>query len=1018
MSDLYLRSVELSNFRIYGDSYAYDFPGGPGVTLITGANGLGKTSFFDGVEWALTNQVSRFQDIPIDGRRREPDPLTRIGAPADSQRVSLQFSDGAPIDRGAGFVPSEAGIAELLKKPNWDEISNLHGYLSITHFLGQAATQRFSLRKPREHWEALRGPAGIDRINALRERMSGQGARQAFTRSIKDRTQRLEGASDALLAWTDLIADRDRSRQLASSEEVIGPSELIEAIEQLAGEILILAPQATWTRASISDAPEGNLSRLASLLRSVEELSRDDAQRLESLAQLVSGFEAVRSETAALSKMAEDIEARRATTVEKLASADSRVAEASAALASTERVASQEQHRSVVLARVAAATRQLAEAQAQHASSREQLDRSDLAVGVAQSRIEQLRDQLGEATARRGERRGLAEQMTQARKRAQISVSLTNVRTEIARLSPLAAIEDAAGLRNSRSSLAREAKAVADEISRLTSDLRRHDERVQALSEAVSTIAHRLGHNDTSCPVCATEFPPGRLVVLARARSSADATPAAGLATALAKARVRAEDIGRSIAKADRDIAEHEQLLAALAAQRAREEDLRQQLVEKGGFSDQIYDESDALRLHHDLNAIDERLSATPTPEQLQASIDEAEAALRAETVKRVSLERGRTLAADGIETARAALLQYPDLWSPAGELLVDLDSEQAAAEEHARTVGEQIAQAQGHLNNARNERDALRESEARDAQVGAATDSRLNALVKERQELTRKWVETGQNGEPDATRLAQHRSRVAERATRLESLRVRQERLVAGFRKWLSDEQLRERERQIATGLETEGVASEAEVTRNLTRRVASAQRALELAQSARERMDRVGSLMQERAEGFTEQVLAPLNATIQRFTRTLMTWSDASIIYRAEHHVTRSELRPGIVMLDADGSMTQLEMNPNFYFSEGQLSALSVSALLAASTTFGWSRWRGLLLDDPLQHNDVIHASAFMDLLRQMVRELGYQIIMSTHDSTEAEFLGRKCRSARIPYHVHELIPRGEDGLVSAAA
>jgi exonuclease SbcC len=70
---------------------------------------------------------------------------------------------------------------------------------------------------------------------------------------------------------------------------------------------------------------------------------------------------------------------------------------------------------------------------------------------------------------------------------------------------------------------------------------------------------------------------------------------------------------------------------------------------------------------------------------------------------------------------------------------------------------------------------------------------------------------------------------------------------------------------------------------------------------------MDRVGSLMQERAEGFTEQVLAPLNATIQRFTRTLMTWSDASIIYRAEHHVTRSELRPGIVMLDADGSMTQ---------------------------------------------------------------------------------------------------------------
>ncbi len=64
-------------------------------------------------------------------------------------------------------------------------------------------------------------------------------------------------------------------------------------------------------------------------------------------------------------------------------------------------------------------------------------------------------------------------------------------------------------------------------------------------------------------------------------------------------------------------------------------------------------------------------------------------------------------------------------------------------------------------------------------------------------------------------------------------------------------------------------------------------------------------------------------------------MTWADASIIYRAEHHVPRSELRPGIVRSEAHGSVTHLEMNPNLYFSEGQLSALSVAALLAASTT-----------------------------------------------------------------------------------
>ena len=144
-------------------------------------------------------------------------------------------------------------------------------------------------------------------------------------------------------------------------------------------------------------------------------------------------------------------------------------------------------------------------------------------------------------------------------------------------------------------------------------------------------------------------------------------------------------------------------------------------------------------------------------------------------------------------------------------------------------------------------------------------------------------------------------------------------------------------------------------------------------------------------------------------------MAWSETAVSYKAEHLATRSELRPNIVRSELDGSTRQVEMNPSLYFSEGQLSALSVAALLAASTTFGWSRWRGLLLDDPMQHNDVIHASAFMDLLRQMVLGLRYQIIMSTHDSAEAEFLSRKCRSAGIPYQVHELVPRGAAGLVT---
>lgn len=354
MSDLYLRSVELSNFRIYGDSYAFELPDGPGVTLITGANGLGKTSFFDGVEWALTNQVSRFQDIPADARRKEPDPLTRIGAPENSHRVSLQFSDGEPIDRGAGFVPEEGAIAQLLKRPEWAEITNLHGYLSITHFLGQAATQRFSLRKPDKQWEALKGPAGVDRINALRERMSGLGVRRAFTRAIEDRTKKLSEASDALADWAALLSERDRARQLSSSDQAVPPAALREASERLTAQILRLVPGVAWTLPDASTAPEALLEAVAELLRTVEQRNRVDTDELEALAKIVAEFEAAGAETLTLRGLAGNIELRRAAAVKKLGEAEAAHLRATTNLVASERQAAQAQARSMTLTRVRA----------------------------------------------------------------------------------------------------------------------------------------------------------------------------------------------------------------------------------------------------------------------------------------------------------------------------------------------------------------------------------------------------------------------------------------------------------------------------------------------------------------------------------------------------------------------------------------------------------------------------------------------------------------------------------------
>ena len=1018
MNDLYLRTVELSNFRVYGDAYAFELPPKPSVTLIVGANGLGKTSFFDGVEWALTGQVSRFSDIKSDARRRELDPLTRVGAPTNSHRVSLSFSDGLPIDRGGGFDPAEGAIASLLKKPHWPEISNLHGYLSITHFLGQSATRRFSLREPKSQWEALKGPAGVDRINNLRERVSGQGARQAFTRAIRDRSVLLEKASATLDDWRTLLADQARLSRLSSSERAATPRQVLTDVERLAAQVSAILPTARWTTIGSADEPEFTLNALANLIGQVTEQNAIDAARAEALDRVVDEFETTAAQAAEHSAIVSDLSARRSVLVEQLVRAEAAVAQTSTAQRQTELRAGQIHARAAQLARVASAIEQLDKARREITDSDRQLDASKLEMEKAHAALAAAQKKVEDANALRSERATLSSHLLRAERRTQLSEALRLLRIEKNRLAPLVSARDPDALRTQRAKLAAERQSQSAEIERLLVELNRHDERARSLAEAVSLIAHQLGHDDDTCPVCATTFESGRLKELASARAETDIMPAAELANRLAALRVAADSVAREAAQVERDIAEHDQLVASVAAEQAREASFIQQLVDAGGAADGHYDQSEVISLRGRLEDLDQRIADGPSQDALDAMVASAQGNIDAERVKRSNLERQKVNASAQLQTSRSLLGQYPDLWTSGTGLLVNIETEQAAAEQSSRAIGEQLRADEEALEKAMIELDQLNHALARDTATLASTNKQLDAEAARRRDLTEQWVAAGETGEPARVRVDQLRARIAERKTRLEPISAAHSDLIDGLRAWQNDQQLQEKEKAIAAVLNERAVTTPDLATLSLQADVDTAQHQLSLAQRARERMEDVGNRMQERAEQFADDVLKPLNETIQRFAQTLMTWSDASIIYRAEHHATRSELRPAILRTEPDGTTIQLEMNPNLYFSEGQLSALSVSALLAASTTFTWSRWRGLLLDDPLQHNDVIHASAFMDLLRQMVRELGYQVVLSTHDNSEAEFLVRKCRSAGIPFTIHELIPRADGGLVSAVA
>ena len=81
-------------------------------------------------------------------------------------------------------------------------------------------------------------------------------------------------------------------------------------------------------------------------------------------------------------------------------------------------------------------------------------------------------------------------------------------------------------------------------------------------------------------------------------------------------------------------------------------------------------------------------------------------------------------------------------------------------------------------------------------------------------------------------------------------------------------------------------------------------------------------------------------------------------------DHHVRNRRVEQSATK-DGEVPAEVGQIDPVLVHSEGQMAALSVSMLCAASLTYPWSRWRGLVLDDPLQHNDAIHAAAFADFI-----------------------------------------------------
>ena len=305
----------------------------------------------------------------------------------------------------------------------------------------------------------------------------------------------------------------------------------------------------------------------------------------------------------------------------------------------------------------------------------------------------------------------------------------------------------------------------------------------------------------------------------------------------------------------------------------------------------------------------------------------------------------------------------------------------------------------------------ALMEAE-RARQSAQTHEQEQRALVEaaraEIEQARTEWSELGMSGaEPSAEARAQAERNLQALRARLTSGEQRLAVLRSAHRVALLQDAHREALAQLRRA-----VAAPADAERDEVRRIATEgqeqallkaqryNRAQAIAQGAYQEINR-------RVGVFNRRYLKPLNDLMIKINRAILTDPDVGLELEFDRNAVRQRARrlakapPGVAELD-----------PLLVHSEGQMAALAVSMLCAASVTFSWSRWRALVMDDPLQHNDVVHASAFADLMRNLVRERGYQVFLSTHDAGQADFLRRKFLAGGVPCTTVQLVGRGEDG------
>lgn len=985
-----LKSITLSNIRRYGANTRIELS--QGATILLAPNGTGKTAFFEAIELSLTGHISRL-GTNLSPIIRDSQTIARVALDFGDVITSTQVNDLGNVERSGDLSP-------LFPETNAEDIPYL---LRLTHLLDQREGEWLVKADTKVAGAQLaRLPIGKDGAQVS---LALGSIRRELTEKLKQAKGTLETLEAEFEEWKNLVLDRNmaasQSEGALRSKEHIAESisdiaRQTQCLEQLPVGLLV-PPIGIDSLETIHDALEQTVQvRLIRLREQIAALVEVDGL----IGQFVSNQ--ARSE-----QISNELDVARQELTQKqnerkqFVDNQSRiqndlvVAESERDLISlqlnrlnneTQTKATLEQHKQ----QLEAAEKMLSEAESV-ASALKGIHERNEQLRVEHELINKQRKalQLEEADFL------IARQLISSWEEnfqniAAIAVSFKEQeqREELLKGS----LNDAILLKVAANTELLRVKQLHETLTSTADSIR----------QSVASIAAHLPEDCGDCPVCGVEH--GVVDLRRRINKSLEEIDPKILEAEqhVKKAYDHLQKCIEAVAYAEAELQTCQRKMTEMRSQQAQLTSYINQIktnilldgdtVELAKGSIHRREVSNVLAKLQ-LDEKQNNLGPSPSPEALEVSKTASQTAAQALENARNS----RALALANLKQSTAVLAAIT-ADAPPSKTLAELSIEQNKNLNQISKLKANIAAEQSALErhqiklNESNSKVADLQKQISDVQVQLAT-------------LRASWRQLSFSGDP-AIEVA------SSKETQLQSsveLLVRQSEQLQTLKIEIGTWNKLERTR-LAQGLmdRRRGASSEDEFAASLQQRIESEKLGQVQLLKLSEAMETLSRSLSTEISNVQKHVLSVIPrwqsllkrvVREQRFTDTKL---DFRSLYRKEHAEVFVPLNGGPVPVPAIAS-------------EAQLTDLQLTFLLSMALEHQWSSWRCLLLDDPTQHHDLVHAAAVFDLLRDYIIDHGFQVVIATHDALQARFFMRKLKNDGIDARLWSLAPT-PDGVTAS--